>query len=220
MTRPQLLAKRLFDLFVASAGGLVLLVPFMVLCLVLRLFSRGPVFFIQPRIGRFGKPFACIKFRTMRIDAERDGPVTTAADDRITPSGRILRRLKIDELPQLWNVLIGNMSMVGPRPDVSGYADRLSGEAREILCLRPGITGPATLYFRDEERLLSAVKDPIAFNNEVLWPIKVAMNLAYLKSWSLARDIGFILITVVPLLNRVIKLVPEAPSEPEALSRW
>ena len=106
------------------------------------------------------------------------------------------------------------MSFVGPRPDVPGYADRLGGEARKILDLRPGITGPATLYFRFEEQLLADVNDPRRFSDEVLWPIKVAMNLEYLKSWSLLNDIGFVLITFVPSLNRFLKLVPEPPLDP------
>jgi lipopolysaccharide/colanic/teichoic acid biosynthesis glycosyltransferase len=111
------------------------------------------------------------------------------------------------------------MSLVGPRPDVPGYADRLSGEARAILDIRPGITGPATLYFRFEERLLAGVPDPVRFNDEVLWPLKVAMNIDYLKSRSFLRDIGFILITLAPALNRFLKLVPEPPLDPEALRR-
>jgi lipopolysaccharide/colanic/teichoic acid biosynthesis glycosyltransferase len=209
----------MFDLIVSSAGGFILLVPFLLLCGVLRLCSKGPLFFTQQRIGRFGKPFTCVKFRTMRTGADRDGPVTTAGDGRITACGRILRRLKIDELPQLWNVLIGTMSLVGPRPDVPGYADRLSGEARKILDLRPGITGPATLFFRFEEQLLAAAEDPVRFNDDLLWPMKVAMNLNYLKSWSLARDVGYILITLVPPLNRLVKLIPEPPLDPKALQK-
>lgn len=219
MTISQSIIKRLFDLILSSAGGLLLLLPFLLLCGTLRLCSRGPLFYTQRRIGRSGGVFTCVKFRTMRTDADEAGSVTTAVDDRITASGRILRRWKLDELPQLWNVLIGNMSFVGPRPDVPGYADRLSGEARKILDLRPGITGPATLYFRFEERLLAAVPDPVRFNDEVIWPMKVAMNLDYLKSWNLLRDIGFILITVVPSLNHHLKLVPEPPINTAAL-RW
>ncbi len=211
------MVKRLFDAAAALIGCILLLVPFLLLCGILRLVSHGPLFFAQQRVGQFAKPFTCIKFRTMRTGADRDGAITTAVDGRITASGRILRRLKIDELPQLWNVLIGTMSLVGPRPDVPGYADRLTGEAKRILCLRPGITGPATVYFRYEEQLLAAVADPVRFNDEVIWPMKVAMNLHYLESWSLAGDIGLLSITVMPWLNRFLKLVPEPPLDPESL---
>ena len=211
------MVKRLFDALAAFIGCVLLLVPVLLLCGVLRLTSRGPLFFAQRRIGQSGKPFTCVKFRTMRIGGDRDGTITTAADGRITASGRILRRLKIDELPQLWNVLVGDMSLVGPRPDVPGYADRLTGEAKQILCLRPGITGPATLYFRFEERLLAGVADPVRFNDEIIWPMKVAMNLRYLKTWSLAGDIGLLAITVMPWLNRFLKLVPEPPVDPASL---
>ena len=214
-----MLLKRLFDIAVSGAGLVVLSPLFALLCALVKYSSRGPVFFRQKRVGRGARLFTAIKFRTMYNGTEKHGVITAASDPRITRLGRILRRLKIDELPQLWNVLVGNTSLVGPRPDVPGYADRLSGEARKILDLRPGITGPATLYFRFEEQLLAAVPDPARFNDEVLWPMKVAMNLNYLKSWSFWRDIGFILITLAPLLNRFLKLIPDPPLDPEALRR-
>jgi lipopolysaccharide/colanic/teichoic acid biosynthesis glycosyltransferase len=138
----------------------------------------------------------------MFTDAERHGTITTSTDSRITPIGRWLRRYKLDEFPQLWNVLIGKMSFVGPRPDVPGYADRLEGAARTILELRPGITGPASLYFRNEEDLLATSKDPREYNDTVIWPRKVELNLAYAENWSFWKDIGYILITVIPALNR------------------
>lgn len=177
--------------------------------------SRVPPFFTQVRIGRGGVPFRCTKFRTMRPDSEGAGTITSATDDRVTCLGRVLRRLKLDELPQLWNVLIGRMSFVGPRPDVPGYADCLTGDARRILELRPGITGPASLYFRREEELLAQVEDPKTYNDTVLWPRKVQLNLEYLDSWSFWKDIGYIFVTVIPGLNRVLKLVPEPPRRPE-----
>jgi len=190
--------KRAFD-FVASFSGLVLLSPVMLaVAAAVRLSSPGPVLYVQNRVGRQGRLFRCAKFRTMRVGADAGGSVTTATDSRITPVGQFLRRWKLDELPQLWNVLTGRMSFVGPRPDVPGYADRLHGEDRRILDLRPGITGPATLLFREEERLLALAKDPKAFNDEVIFPEKVRINREYLETASFWRDIGYILATVAP----------------------
>jgi lipopolysaccharide/colanic/teichoic acid biosynthesis glycosyltransferase len=200
--------KRIFDI-ISSFIGLIVLLPFFIgICFLIKLSSPGPVFYRQIRIGRFGKPFICIKFRTMAIGADKLGSITAATDSRITPVGRILRNLKLDELLQLWNVFTGKMSFVGPRPDVPGYADKLEGEARrKILNLRPGITGPASLYFRNEEELLANVGDPKKYNDEVIWPKKVALNLEYAEHWSFWKDIGYIFITIVPGLNRWWKLV-------------
>ena len=143
-----------------------------------------------------------MKFRTMYVGAQTQGSITTATDSRITSVGRVLRRYKLDELPQLWNVLKGEMSFVGPRPDVPGYADRLQGEDRKLLELLPGITGPATLLFRDEEQLLDMVKDKKAFNDEVVYPEKVRINLEYLHTSTFWRDIGYIIATVFPVLTK------------------
>jgi len=200
--------KRLFDIIISGAG-LIILLPFMILVILAIYFSsKGPVFFTQPRLGRDGEIFKLIKFRTMKVGAEKEGSITTASDSRVTQIGRWLRRYKLDEYPQLWNVFIGNMSLVGPRPDVPGYADRLKGRARAILSLRPGITGPATLYFRNEEELLDRVEDPKRYNDQVIYPAKVAINLEYLERWSFSRDIGYILITVFPFLDSFLRLVP------------
>jgi len=194
--------KRAFD-FLAALAGLLLLWPLMlVLALWVRRSSRGPALYIQDRVGRNGRIFRCAKFRTMRMGSDVYGSVTAAGDDRITPAGRFLRRWKLDELPQLWHVLAGRMALVGPRPDVPGYADRLEGEARRVLALRPGITGPATLLFRDEERLLALARDPRRFNDEVVFPEKVRLNLDYLSRGSFWRDIGYILATVLPGMTR------------------
>jgi len=198
MTPRQRALKRSLDVAASLAGLLVLLVPGVLIALVIRLSSPGPVFFVQMRVGRHGRPFRCVKFRTMRLGADAAGPVTAAGDSRVTPVGRVLRRYKLDEWPQIWNVLLGHMSLVGPRPDVPGYADRLEGDARRLLELRPGITCPATLYFRDEEALLAATADPQKYNDTVLWPKKVALNLAYLDHWSLWTDIRLILDTLLP----------------------
>ncbi len=198
MTPRQRIIKRSFDI-AAAAAGLVVLSPLMLLvALAVRLSSAGPALFRQHRVGRHGVPFICVKFRTMTVGAERGGTVTTAADARVTAVGRLLRRFKLDELPQLWNVLKGEMSFVGPRPDVPGYADALIGDARRILELRPGITGPATLYFRNEEVLLATVDNPAAYNDTVIWPRKIELNLDYLDRWSLWRDIRYLIGTVLP----------------------
>lgn len=156
----------------------------------------GPVFFTQKRVGRNGKLFTMYKFRSMTV-SHSGSSISVAGESRITPFGAKLRKYKIDELPELWNVLIGDMSFVGPRPDVPGYADMLKGEDRDILKLRPGITGPASLKYRNEEELLSHVDDPIKYNNEVIFPDKVRINLYYLHNYSFWTDIKLILCTVL-----------------------
>lgn len=152
-------------------------------------------------MGRHGRPFRCVKFRTMQVGADAGGPVTSAGDARITRMGRFLRRHKLDEWPQLWNVLVGHMSLVGPRPDVPGYADRLEHDARRLLELRPGITGPATLYFRNEEALLATVPNPEEYNDTVIWPKKVELNLDYLDTWTVWTDIRCIIGAVLPRMT-------------------
>lgn len=159
----------------------------------------GPVLFKQKRVGRGGKFFTVHKFRSMTVRKESDvfTGVAAAETARITPLGEKLRRYKLDELPELWDVFIGNMSFVGPRPDVPGYADRLQGEDRNILRLRPGITGPASLKYRNEEELLASVEDPIKFNDEVIYPDKVRLNLYYFNHYSFWTDIKMIFATVL-----------------------
>jgi lipopolysaccharide/colanic/teichoic acid biosynthesis glycosyltransferase len=200
--------KRLFDFLVAAIGGIVLLPLMLLIAVAVRLSSPGPVLYVQDRVGRNGKLFRCMKFRTMKVGADRHGSVTTGTDSRMTALGRFLRRIKLDELPQLWNVLLGRMSFVGPRPDVPGYADRLEGEERIILSVRPGITGPATLAFRNEEGLLAAQDDPVVYNDTVLYPAKVRLNMEYVRTRTFWRDIGYIFVTVIPPLDRWLKLVP------------
>ena len=153
--------------------------------------------FVQTRIGRHAKPFNIFKIKTMYHVQHTDTHVTTSKDTRITKSGAFFRKMKIDELPQLWNVLIGNMSFVGPRPDVPGFADKLKGKERKILELRPGITGPASLKYRNEEAILSQAKDPERYNREIIWPDKVKINRAYMDHWSLSRDIIYIIKTII-----------------------
>ena len=155
-------------------------------------------FYRQVRIGQWGKPFVIIKIRTMKPAAAGPGStVTTARDPRITPLGTWLRQTKIDELPQLFNVLAGQMSFVGPRPDVPGFADQLEGEARMILGLKAGITGPATLHFRNEEQLLADQKDPEGYNRNVIFPEKIRLNIEYINHYSIWNDIKYIVQTAI-----------------------
>ena len=189
-------AKFILDRLFAFAGLVALSPVFLVVALLVRFrMPDGPVLFRQVRIGKDGKPFRLVKFRTM-VGDQTGETVTVAGDARITPLGARLRRYKLDELPELWNVLVGDMSFVGPRPDVPGYADALTGDDREILRLRPGITGPATLKYRNEEELLATVDDPKRFNDEVIFPDKVRINRYYLHHPSFRMDLKMVLATV------------------------
>ena len=193
--------KRLFDI-VFSILGLVLLLPVLaVIAFLIKLrMPGGPIFYRQRRVGRHGELFTMVKFRSMQVGKDASS-VSVAGEARITPLGARLRMWKLDELPELWNVLKGEMSFVGPRPDVPGYADRLQGEDRVILELRPGITGPASLKYRDEEVILAGVENPQAYNDEVLYPDKVRINREYYYNRTFWGDVLIILMTVgiVPL---------------------
>ena len=192
LTRGQALPKRAFDLVVA-ASGLVLLSWLIAGVLVAAsIDTRTFGLFRQERVGRRGKVFRIVKIRSMRIDNSITTSVTTTRDPRITRLGRFWRRTKLDELPQLWNVLRGEMSLVGPRPEVPGFADLLTGSDALVLSVRPGITGPATLHFRNEEQLLAAAEDPEAYNRDVLFPTKVRMNLEYIQGYSFRKDLGYL----------------------------
>lgn len=201
-----MMIKYIFDRVVALMGLLLLWPVFVVIALLILIkMPGGPVFFQQARVGRGGKLFTIYKFRTMRTS--HDGTsVTVAGQSRITPLGAVLRRYKLDELPELWNVLVGDMSFVGPRPDVPGYADLLVGEDREILQLRPGITGPASMKYRNEEELLARQEHPHRYNDDVLFPDKVRLNRYYLHHYSFAKDIQMIVCTV---LGRQMKYADE-----------
>ena len=188
--------KYTFDRILALAGLMICLPFFIIIPLLIKIDSSGPVFFRQKRVGKNGKLFTILKFRSMRINDGRN-TVTTRNDSRITPVGSFLRKWKLDELPELINVLAGDMSFVGPRPDVPGYADRLAGDDRRMLQLRPGITGPATLKYLDEEEILAKVPDPRKYNDEVIFPDKVRINLRYLETFSLAGDIRLICHTII-----------------------
>jgi hypothetical protein len=179
--------------------GLVVLLPvFLVVGILIKIkMPNGPILFRQKRVGKGGRIFTMVKFRSMVV-SHSGSSVSVAGESRISPLGAKLRKYKLDELPELWNVLIGDMSFVGPRPDVPGFADKLVGEEREILQLRPGITGPASLKYRNEEELLASVDDPIRYNTEVIYPDKVRINLDYLRHWSFARDLKYIVQTLLP----------------------
>lgn len=190
--------KYIFDKFM-SLLGLVVLSPILlvVACLIRLKMPGGSVLFKQKRVGQHGRLFTVYKFRSMTVAGEGKTSIAAAEESRITPLGEKLRRYKLDELPELWNVLKGDMSFVGPRPDVPGYADKLKGEDRNILKLKPGITGPASLKYRNEEELLSNVSDPIAYNNDVIYPDKIKLNLYYYYHYSFVKDIQMIFCTVV-----------------------
>ena len=188
--------KRLFDLFFSILGLIVLFPILIIVSIVVKNSSRGPLFFVQERVGKDGVLFNIIKFRTMFVEQDHNSSISIEGDNRITNVGSFLRKYKLDELPQLMNVLIGDMSFVGPRPDVPGYADKLIGVDRDILKLRPGITGPASLYYSNEEYILSQQKDPVAYNDSVIYPDKVKINIDYYQNNSIWLDIKIIFATI------------------------
>lgn len=189
--------KRLFDIFASFFGLLILWPVLLIVAILIKVkMPGGPIFFTQKRVGRHVKLFTMIKFRTMTV-GHSGSSVSVKGESRITPLGATLRKYKLDELPELWNVLKGDMSFVGPRPDVPGYADKLTGEERKILELRPGITGPASMKYSNEEELLAQQPDPVKYNNEVIWPDKVRINLEYKKRRNIWLDIKIIIYTVL-----------------------
>ena len=214
-----MILKYIFDRVVALIGLLFLWPVLLIVAILVKVkMPGGPAFFVQKRVGKGGKLFYCHKFRTMTVK-HNGSTVSVAGDNRITPLGVTLRHYKLDELPGLWDVLIGNMSFVGPRPDVPGYADKLTGDDREVLKLRPGITGPATMKYRDEEEqiadFISEMKNEelrmkngipadysdeqvaVWYNDTVLYPDKVRLNRYYLHHYSFIKDIQMIVYTVL-----------------------
>ncbi len=187
--------KRFFDVITALVVLIILAPLLLFLSIVVMLSSKGPIFFRQVRVGKNGRSFVILKFRTMVVNNSGNS-ISIKGDSRITRVGRWLRKYKLDELPELINVLVSEMSFVGPRPDVPGYADKLIGEDREILNLKPGITGPASLKYINEEDILSLEADPKKYNDEVIFPDKVRINLLYLHNWSLLLDLKIILDTI------------------------
>lgn len=192
--------KRFYDLIFASAGLLVLSPVFAAVAIMVKSGDGGPVFFHQRRIGLNGTPFSIWKFRTMVVHAEQSGTlVTRGGDKRITRVGRFLRKTKLDELPQLWNVAKGDMSLVGPRPEVPKYVEQYSLEQKKVLQLKPGITDLATLVFRNEEELLSSAENLELFYLQHCVPKKIALNLQYARCATLWEDTKIILRTLLPL---------------------
>ena len=198
MSKGSLFIKYLFDKIMALIG-MVILFPFMLIIFIIHkiVMPKGKFLFLQERIGQYGKPFRIYKIRTMKDDVDDNNVfVTTANDKRILPFGKFLRKTKLDEIVELVNVLKGEMSLVGPRPDVAGYADKLTGEDRKILELRPGITGPASLKYINEEELLAKVDDPKKYNDEMIYPDKVKINLEYYYNRTFWGDVKIIFKTI------------------------
>ena len=191
-------AKSIFDK-VVSLMGLICLSPVMLIVAILIKLKMpgGPIIFRQKRVGQYGRLFIVYKFRSMKVAGGGKTSIASKEEKRITPLGQKLRRYKLDELPELWNVLKGDMSFVGPRPDVPGYADKLKGHDRDILKLKPGITGPASLKYRNEEDILNSVDNPQEYNDQIIYPDKVRLNLYYLEHYSFLKDIQMIICTVL-----------------------
>jgi len=188
--------KVIFD-HITALIGLFFLWPILLISAILIKIKMpdGPIIFKQKRVGKNGKLFTIYKFRTMAV-SHKGSSVSVAGEARITPLGAKLRKYKIDELPELWNVLNGTMSFVGPRPDVPGYADKLTGNNRKILKLKPGITGPASIKYANEEEILAKVKNPTEYNDNVIFPDKVKINLEYYKKHNFLLDIKYIIKTI------------------------
>jgi len=188
--------KRVFDV-VFSVLGIMITSWLMGLAWLIASFeTKSNGLFVQERIGKNAKPFLVFKIKTMQNVEGTHATVTQSGDVRITRSGKFFRKTKIDELPQLFNVLFGTMSFVGPRPDVRGFADKLQGEDRMILNVRPGITGPASLKYKDEESILARQENPEAYNRDVIWKDKIYINKNYINQWSFKKDIMYIIKTV------------------------
>ncbi|WP_338105775.1 sugar transferase [Psychroserpens algicola] len=193
INRKQLFIKRLFDLLLAVLLFPFFIVPLIVLILIATIDSKQFGIFSQLRVGQHGKLFKIYKLRTLREEYHELGNLNKSA----TTIGKFFRTTKIDELPQLFNVLIGDMSFVGPRPDVPGFADKLEGDDRIILKVKPGITGPATLKYKEEESILSQQSDPETYNRTIIWVDKVEMNKKYVQNWSFYLDLNTIMKSIL-----------------------
>ena len=193
ITKNQLRVKRLFDLVMSLILIPILIVPIFIFLLIATIDTKQLGLFLQKRIGQHGKPFQIYKIRTLKKEEHRLGHLYLSA----TSFGRFLRRYKFDELPQIFNVFFGHMSFVGPRPDLPGFADVLEGEDRIILKLKPGITGPATLKYKDEEEILAKQLDAENYNRTIIWPDKVKINKKYIYNYSFYLDLNFILKSIL-----------------------
>ncbi len=193
LTRQQLALKRIFDISISILVLPFAIIPLFLLLIIATFSTSKNGLFVQQRIGRYGKPFALYKIRSLKGIHHEDAMQIHQSE---TKFGSWIRSTKLDELPQIFNVLIGNMSWVGPRPDVPGYADKLQGDDRIILSIRPGITGPATLKYKNEDALLLQQPDPKEYNDQVIWPDKVEMNKKYIRNWSLRKDIYYLFASI------------------------
>ena len=200
--RFSLFLKRCFDITASALGLLFLLIPFLIIAIIIKATSKGPVFFRQVRVGKDGKKFRIYKFRTMVVDAEKKGmQITVGADSRITGIGKFLRKTKVDELPQLINVLIGQMSFVGPRPEVPRYVALYDDYQRNILRIKPGITELASIVYRDENEVLAKSENPEeTYINEIM-PKKIALNIEYMQKLGFWYDIKLIFMTFAAILK-------------------
>lgn len=193
---------RLFDIFFSALGLIILFPFFIVFYLLIRIESKGGAFYIQERIGKNGKPFGLYKFRSMRVGSDAEGLLTVGErDNRITRIGYVLRKTKIDELPQLLNVLKGDMSLVGPRPEVRKYTDMYTDEQRKVLCVRPGITDYASIEYVNENELLSKADDPERMYIEKVMPDKIKLNMKYLEHYTVGEYFKIIFLTFKSLVR-------------------
>lgn len=188
LTTSQQIMKRIVDITLSIIAIVFTIIPILILVIISSVVTRSFGVFFQERIGKNAQLFTIFKIKAMR---EYDSGTIV-----LTSFGRFLRKTKLNELPQLFNVLFGSMSLVGPRPDLRGYADVLEGDDRIIISVKPGITGPATLRFSNEEVILSKYENPLKYNDTILWPQKVEINKSYVKNWSLAKDFGYMLKTI------------------------
>jgi lipopolysaccharide/colanic/teichoic acid biosynthesis glycosyltransferase len=194
--------KRLFDLFWSITGIIVLLPIFVLISVIIKFDSKGPVFFLQNRVGRNNKDFKLVKFRTMYVNSDKKGEITIGANDsRITKTGTFLRKYKLDELPQLFNVLYGNMSLVGPRPEVRTYVDLYSAEQLKVLDVLPGITDYASIEYANENELLAKAENPEQFYKEVVMPDKLKLNMKYINEVGLFTDLKIIFKTLIRIIK-------------------
>ena len=195
--------KRIIDTIGSFIGLLVLLPVYLLVAIAIKLDSPGPVLYRQERVGRGGVPFRLFKLRTMHINADRMQIITVGErDPRITSVGFILRRFKLDELPQLINVLKGEMSLVGPRPELKKFTDLYTLEQRSVLAVRPGITDPASIHFRNENEMLEGKPDPIAYYVNEILPVKLSLNMKYLQDRSTLKDLRIIFMTALSIFKR------------------
>ena len=194
LTKSQRLLKRIFDISISIVLLVLAIIPLILLLLIASIDLRTKGLFVQERIGYLGKPFSLYKIRTLKGENHED---VVSIKQQQTGFGSFLRKTKLDELPQLINILKGEMSLVGPRPDIPGYADLLKGEDRIVLNVKPGLTGPATLKYKNEDELLLHQQDPRRYNDEVIWPDKVAINKEYVMHWSLKKDFYFLIASII-----------------------